>query len=51
MLAQTFEYSYNCKQAYQNIYKLKFNEGQQWLAQEKADNPKNVLTYFIENHN
>ncbi|MCC6516548.1 MAG: hypothetical protein IT275_09355 [Chitinophagales bacterium] len=50
MLAQTFEYSYNCKQAYQNIYKLKFNEGQQWLAQEKAENPKNVLTYFIENH-
>jgi len=48
--AQTFEYTTNCKQAYQAIYKLKINEGLQWLAKEKKEHPQNYLPYFIENH-
>jgi hypothetical protein len=48
--AQTFEYTANCKQAYQSIFKLKLNEGLLLLAKEKKDNPKNLLPYFIENY-
>lgn len=48
--AQTFEYTANCKKAYQSIFKLKMNEGLQMLAKEKLDNPKNLLPYFIENY-
>lgn len=47
---QTFEYTSNCKQAYQSIFKLKLNEGLLLLAKEKKDNPKNLLPYFIENY-
>ena len=50
LFAQTFEYSSNCKNAYQGIYKLKINEGLQWIELEKKENPKNLLPYFIENH-
>lgn len=50
LLAQTFEYTSNCQNAYQSIYKLKINEGLQWLDLEKKENPKNYLPYFIENH-
>jgi tetratricopeptide (TPR) repeat protein len=48
--AQTFEYTANCKQAYQAIFKLKLNEGLLLIAKEKKDNPKNLLPYFIENY-
>ena len=49
-LAQTLEYSANCKQAYQAIFKLKIAEGLQILEKEKKENPKNYLPYFIENY-
>lgn len=48
--AQSFDYSENCKQAYHAIYKLKINEGMQWLAKEKKEHPKNFLPIFLENH-
>lgn len=48
--AQSFEYDANCKQAYQSIFKLKLNEGLQFIEKEKNENPKNYLVYFIENY-
>ncbi len=48
--AQTFEFSPNCKQAYQSIFKLKINDGLQMLEKEKKENPKNYLPVFIENY-
>ena len=48
--AQTFEYTANCKQAYQSIFKLKLNEGLLLLAKERKENPKNYLPFFIENY-
>lgn len=50
LAAQNFENTSNCKLAYQNIYKLKINEGLQWVVKEKKENPTNYLIYFIENH-
>lgn len=50
MSAQSLEYSANCKSAYQSIFKLKLNEGLQYLEKEKKENPKNYLPYFIENY-
>ena len=47
---QTFSFNANCKQAYQNIFKLKINVGLQLLDKEKKENPKNYLPYFIENY-
>lgn len=48
--AQNFDYTANCKKAYQAIFKLKIAEGLQLLEKEKKDNPKNYLPYFIENY-
>ena len=50
MHAQTFDYTPNCKLAYQSIFKLKIDEGLQLLEKEKKNNPKNYLPYFIENY-
>ncbi len=49
-VAQSFDYSADCKKGYQAIFKLKLKEGQDWLEKEKAANPKNLLPYFIENY-
>jgi hypothetical protein len=48
--AQQFDYNANMKLAYQNIFKLKINEGKKLLEQEKIKNPKNLMPYFIENY-
>lgn len=49
-VAQSFEYSSDCRKGYQAIFKLKLKEGQDWLEKEKAANPKNLLPYFMENY-
>ncbi len=47
---QTYVLNQNCKQAYQSIFKLKFNEGSALLEKEKKENPKNYLPYLLENY-
>lgn len=48
--AQNFDFSPNCKQAYQSVFKLKINDGLTFLSSEKKQNPKNLFPYFIENY-
>ena len=47
--AQVFDFNDNCKNAYKEIFKLKIENGQSILEEEKAANPENLMPYFIEN--
>ncbi|MCO5229787.1 MAG: hypothetical protein M9958_01395 [Chitinophagales bacterium] len=48
--AQQFNYTSTCQNAYKSIFKLKINEGKQFLFKEKQSNPNNYFPYFIENY-
>lgn len=48
--SQQLENTANCKRAYQSIFKLKLNEGRQWLDKERKENPDNYFPYFLENY-
>lgn len=49
-LAQQFEYTVRCQTAYQTIFKLKINEGNQLLFKERQNNKDNLLPFFLENY-
>ena len=48
--AQSFEYNERCRTAYQTLFKLKINEGNQLLFKEKQQNKENLMPYFLENY-
>ncbi len=50
IFAQQFDYNAQCQAAYQAIFKLKVNEGNQLLFNEKQSNKENLLPYFLENY-
>jgi hypothetical protein len=50
LFAQKLEFNAECKSAYQEIFKFKFENGKQLLQLEKNKNPNNTFTYFIENY-
>ncbi len=47
---KNFEYNTRCQTAYQTIFKLKINEGNQLLFKERQYNRDNLLPYFLENY-
>ncbi|HET9056648.1 MAG TPA: tetratricopeptide repeat protein [Chitinophagaceae bacterium] len=47
---KVFDFNANCRQAYNEIVKLKLTSGQQLLNEEKEANPENLIPYFLENY-
>lgn len=47
---KTFDFNTNCQQAYNEIMKLKLDNGQRILNKEKQNNPNNLIPYFLENY-
>ncbi len=45
-----YEWSSNCKNAYENIISLKFDEGREWLKKEKLENPENLIPAYLQNY-
>lgn len=50
LAAQTFAFNERCLTAYSEIFKLKFDKGEALIEQEKKENPKNLIPYFLENY-
>src|SRR5690554_2280104 len=50
VVAQDFTYNSRCESAYQAIFKLKIQEGNQILFKERQLNKNNLLPYFLENY-
>ena len=47
---KVFDFNQRCRQAYHEIIQLKLNAGQQLLNAEKAQQPDNLIPYFLENY-
>ena len=47
---KVFDFNAVCKQAYNEITRLKLNAGQRLIDQEKKKNPDNLIPYFLENY-
>lgn len=47
---KVFDFNSRCRQAYHEIVQLQLNNGQQLLNAEKAQNPNNLIPYFLENY-
>src|SRR5688572_1483230 len=48
--AATFEFTSNCRQAYNYMLQLNFNSSRNYLAIEKTANPDNAAIYYIEHY-
>ena len=46
----SFEYSYNLRNAFQSILKLRLSDAEAFLQKEKKDNPANALTLLYSNY-
>jgi tetratricopeptide (TPR) repeat protein len=46
----TYDFNENCRNAYQSIISLKFENGKKLITQEKAINPQNNIPYLLENY-
>ncbi|HTQ28941.1 MAG TPA: tetratricopeptide repeat protein [Puia sp.] len=47
---KTFDFNANCRQAYQEIIRLKLGEGQMLLKAEKKAHPDNLVPVLLENY-
>jgi hypothetical protein len=47
---KVFEFNSTCQQAYQEITRLKLNNGLQLLEKAKKQNPDNLIPLFLENY-
>lgn len=45
-----YDFNVNCRNAYQDILRLRFKEGKTLLETEKRLHPQNDIPYFIENY-
>ncbi|ATL47355.1 hypothetical protein COR50_09335 [Chitinophaga caeni] len=45
-----FEFNERCQEAYHAIMQLRLETGRQILAQEKQENPGNLIPYYLENY-
>ena len=45
-----FEFSVNCRNAYQEIIRLRLSSGQSLIDEEKRTHPDNLIPYFLENY-
>jgi len=50
LAAKDFRYDASCQKAYQAIFKLKFQEGKDWLLKARQEDPDNLLPNYIENY-
>lgn len=50
LLFASFDFNENCKNAYEKIISLRFNEGQALLKTEKSTNPSNLIPDYLENY-
>ena len=48
--ATIFEFTSNCKDAYNFMLKLNFDASRNLLALEKSTNPNNAAAYYIEHY-
>lgn len=46
----SFDFNLNCKNAYEKIISLRFDEGKVLLDSEKTINPDNKIIYYLENY-
>jgi hypothetical protein len=46
----SFDFNTNCKNAYEKIISLRFDEGKVKLDSEKIANPDNKIVYYLENY-
>lgn len=46
----SFDFNENCKNAYEKIISLRFDEGQALLETDKITNPSNLIPYYLENY-
>lgn len=46
----TYEFSANCRIAYESAISLKDKQAKKYIALEKKDNPDNIVPYFLENY-
>ncbi|MBC8048363.1 MAG: tetratricopeptide repeat protein [Fimbriimonadaceae bacterium] len=49
-IAQQFDFNKRCVDAYNFIQALRFNEAKTLIAQEKNDNPGNLIPLFLDNY-
>ena len=47
---KAFDFNAPCKNAYQEIIRLRLNAGQALLDEEKKNHPENLIPYFLENY-
>ncbi|MCU0388223.1 MAG: hypothetical protein MUE71_06410 [Chitinophagaceae bacterium] len=45
-----FEFTANCKKAYESAISLKDKQARQLINEEKTNNPDNIVPYFLENY-
>jgi hypothetical protein len=45
-----FDFNNNCRQAYEDIVRLKLDAGRRILAAEEKKDPDNLIPYFLENY-
>ncbi|MDP4290254.1 MAG: tetratricopeptide repeat protein [Bacteroidota bacterium] len=50
LLRASFTYNSNCKEAFNYLISLRFNEAQRLIALEKSANPENAIPVFLENY-
>jgi hypothetical protein len=50
LAGQEFRYSASCQKGYEAIFKLKFQEGKDWLLKARQEDPNNLLVDYIENY-
>jgi tetratricopeptide (TPR) repeat protein len=46
----SYDFNENCRNAYQSIISLKFEEGKKLISLEKSNNPQNNIPYLLENY-
>lgn len=48
--AKNFEFNNRCREAYTNIFALRFENARKIIQEEKYANPNNVIPYFLDNY-
>ena len=46
----SFDFNTNCKNAYEKIISLRFEEGKKLIENEKIANPSNLISIYLENY-